>query len=139
MPLSNHDVGVWLYDATSLAEVLIVGGEGDARVSSAVGENAATLILIGQQAPVRIVGRVRGLEGEVSGFIMNALGRDASTDRATFMSFLADETAERKLKFGFRDIPVIIGNATCEETGEDEEMYAISFSYWQVDSFEISS
>jgi len=139
MPLSDHSVGVWLYDSTSGSEVLIIGGEGEARVSSAIGENAATLILINQQTPVRIVGRMRGLEGNCSGFIMNTLGRDASNDRATFLGFLEDETVPRMLKFGFRDIPVLIGNATCNETGENEEQYEISFDYWQCDNFEISS
>jgi len=139
MPLSDHSVGVWLYDADTEAEVLIVGDGRDARVSSAVGENAATLILLTSRVPVRIVGKIRGFEGSVSGFLMNALGRTSAVDRLTFLDFVAHQTVSRRLKWGFNDLPVIIGNATCHETEENEEQYEISFDFWQTGEYEFSS
>jgi hypothetical protein len=137
MPLSSHAVGIWLYDAVDFREVCILGA--DATVSSTVGENAATLILLATRVPIRIVSRVRGLEGQVSGVLMNANGRSAAADRGRFLDFLGTQTTPRRLKFGFRDIPVIIGEGVCEETPESQEIYNISFSFWQVGEYEAQS
>jgi len=136
MPLSDHSQGIWLYDGTSEVEVLIIG-DTDAAVSTVYGESSATLALLSSQAPIRIVGKMRGIEGTVTGFIMNALGRDASTDRASLISFLNDSTTARKLKFGSRDIPILIGNVKIDEWSDSEEGYAISFDFWQVGEFEL--
>jgi hypothetical protein len=123
----------------SFKEVLILGDDREAQVDTKYGENAATLMLLTTRTPVRIVGQIRGQEGTVTGTLMNALGRTAVASRNDLLSFMSNEAAVRRLKFGYSDIPVLIGNVEIQETGENERQYEVSFDFWQVGEYEVSS
>lgn len=126
--------GIWLTDPDTEMEVHIVGR---GTVSSELGETGTTFFPLGRQDPVRLLDQVRGIEGDVSGDFVTVGDRTASNERFYFEQLKGDALATRRLVFAHRNVPVVIGESEIISSADPEEHYSVSFSYWQVDEFDV--
>lgn len=131
--------GIWLVDPATGEEIVFI--DNAAQVSTVYGESSTTVVLLNSQAPVLLKGATRGLEGNVSGTLMDALGATAEDGRDTLVSFMSLMRRDpwRRLIFGWRNIPVAFGNVKIDDTAEGEESYIVSFDFLQQDEFEVSN
>lgn len=127
--------GIYLVEPETGLYVFIAGKAG---LKTAYGEAGTTFFPIGRQSPVRVTDSKRGMEGSVNGVFL-LFGSDTSEEMRENVLLMKelDTSTEFRLIWGHNNIPVIIGPLELEEIDAGEEMYNISFPFWQVRSFEI--
>lgn len=127
-------IGIWLVDATDGYEVHILGES----VSSTLGESGATFFPLSSQAPVRVTDLVRGLEGTVAGTVSTTtLGQSVATSKAALEHIKSNPGHDFRLVYGYRNIPVVIGEVEFSLLPYGTEVYDIGFEFWQVAEFDV--
>lgn len=132
--------GVWLAHADGWYFRVL----GENEVSSTMAEDGDTLKLLNRRDPVRVVSRLGGLEGQVSGPVTSTYlesSYDVDDYRDALYTIIRDYglTGDLRLIFGHRNIPVIVGNfSVAEWPNANEPVYDVSFDYWQVDEWEVA-
>jgi hypothetical protein len=143
--VATAPVGVWLcYDAgvAGTATDIVVCILGDNRIAHALAERSETFEPLNRRDAVRIVSRIGGFHGKVSGtlsggwqsFDIDDLLEDIET------VFAQHSTDTLRLVFGKRNIGVNVGNLVIDQhpgmSGEDA-MADIEFDFWQTDDFTV--
>lgn len=129
-------LGIWVTDKELGVEMRILGQQD---VAVDIGEAGATFMPIGRRDPVRIIDEVRGFEGSITGALVSAQGRTAEQEREALEALKSEPLNERRLIFAHNNIPVIIGETSLNPSPVPEEVYEISFDFWQVAEFPIRS
>lgn len=132
-------VGVWLLDPDNDIRVPILG---DNAIPQSLAETSASFAPLNRRDPVRIVSRVGGYEGNVSGTLATWGGYTASTVLAQLEDLVGQRSTDKlRLVFGIRNIPVNIGALTVSQhpsQGNDVAVFDVSFAFWQVGNFSVA-
>lgn len=143
--VSTTPSGIWLIYGTAAYtdtdyKVRLLGQE---QVASTFAEDGETFRALNRRDPIRIVSRLGGLEGSVSGLLM---AENSGETFSTYLSHLRTIigryalSEECRLVFGSRNIPVVVGNFELRERPTSDgqrQAFEVSFNYWQVAEFEV--
>lgn len=124
--------GVYLLDPAGDGYVPIAGDDGG---SWDMPEEAEVFAVLGASQVVRVVTAMRGLEGSLSGVLVDGYGglSDSEAEEA-LLAVKASPTVVRRLSAGDVNIPVIVGNVTVAPTPvtrSGQVVKDVSFSFWQ--------
>jgi hypothetical protein len=143
--VATAPVGVWLcWDAgvAGSATDLVVPILGDQRIAHALAERAETFEPLNRRDAVRIVSRVGGFRGKVSGTLSGEWQSfdidDLLEDLETIVAQHSTETL--RLVFGKRNIGVNVGGLVMDQHPAlvgDAAMADIEFEFWQTDDFTV--
>lgn len=131
-------VGIWLcYPALGIA-VPILGND---EISQALSETSASFGLLNRRDPVRVVSRVGGYEGSVSGVIAEWQGASAHAHVGSLETLFGKySTRSLRLVYGAQNMRVNVGNLSISQEpipGYEQAMFKVSFSYWQTGGFSV--
>lgn len=123
-------IGIWLvYDPAGPGEI-DVQFLGQEAMEMELTEDGTTFFPVGSDAPVRVVDRVRGYAGTVSGIIMS------KSELADLMDIKAvpPNTGDIRLIYGGYNFPVELGQVRTSEmpVASGGRVYKVSVEYWQV-------
>lgn len=97
-------------------------------------ETSAVYYPIGATAAVRITQGRRGLEGSVSGRVIDWAGTPAATWVANLLTFKAQPDLELSITLGAQALRVVIGNIVpAPLVGSNPDDRAVSFNFWSLD------
>jgi hypothetical protein len=134
--LTNRPIGIWLMAPEDEILVALYQRE-EAQMS--IGEEATTFNPSNRRDPVRIQDSVRGLEGTVSGMLIEALGGPTAQewrDALLRIKGLSPDTPVR-LALGRQNFPITVGSIEVSPDPDEEEHYAVSVGFWQSGEFEV--
>lgn len=131
--LEFKPIGVWLIETTGAREVQILGQE---NIDSKIGEIGVVYFPVGRRDPLRIIDSIRGYEGTVSGVLSEHV-QTLALNLAGIQYIKGHPTADLRLVYGHRNMPVIIAETSLELLANGPETYAISFEYYQTGEFDI--
>lgn len=124
--------GIWLVD---LERGLYACLAGDDAGSWEMVDEAATYAPIGSTESIRVVSGIRGLEGELSGLLIDGMGgRTFAQHEAALWNLKEHPTAELRLVVADVNIPVVIGDlviAPSTATRDGDVVKTVSFAFWQ--------
>jgi hypothetical protein len=143
---ATNPVAVWLiYEGdgeTALqGDALVVPMLGNESIPVALSEVAESFAPINRRDSVRIVSRIGGYDGQVSGALSRwgAYTVDTLLDRLETI-FGMHSTERLRLVFGKRNIGVNVGSLTADQEptmGGTEAIHDVSFAFWQVSGFTV--
>jgi hypothetical protein len=125
--------GIWIADISADRYVCIFG---DDPGTFAYGEDAAVYTPIGGRNSVRVVQSLRGLEGQVTGVLVDVFGRTAKDYESDLLYMKARPEAEHTLILADVAIPVVIGNIAIGPTSATQDgnvFKTASVDFWQSD------
>lgn len=130
-------IAVYLSDPDYEIGVPILG---DSEVVTSLQETAAMFEPLNRRDTVRIVSRIGGYDGSVSGTLIFWDDNRAEVWLSILENIVAARSTERlRLHFGTRNIVVNIGNLSVSQDPTqkgDATMYRVTFEFWQVGAFE---
>jgi len=131
-------VAVWLTDPDNGVDVAILG---DSDIGQQLSEISTSLAALNRRDAVRIVSRIGGYEGAVSGTIAVWQGVSSAAALASLEDiFGTRSTARLRLLFGSRNIPVNVGGLSVSQEPSQagaSALYNVSFSYWQIGGYSV--
>jgi hypothetical protein len=129
-------IGIWILapDGDLRLPLFAIGGRD--KVTTSLGEDGETFFPL-RGDPVRIVDSVRGLEGTVSGDIVQVSAIGDGVDAASARQMLLDLKAlgvgaDIRIAFGRRNFPAILGQVGVDEGVGPEETYHVTVPFWEV-------
>jgi hypothetical protein len=125
--------GIWLCDPEDGTSINLAGKEA---VGGEIGESGATYYPLSSQSPVRISDMTRGFEGTCAGSLVD-WGQDILVNKANFYTLKSRVGRTLRLVYGRKNIPVVIGASSMELLPLQEEVYQVSFEFFQTDEFDI--
>lgn len=120
--------GTWLADPDEDLFVMFRAGS----IEAANGEVAEVFTPLSRSRPTRITQSLRGLEGTLSGMLVNAVGRTIAEWEADLM--VMKSTPDRRLRLAVSDlnIPVVIGAITTLPIAHTRgEAKRVDVAFWQ--------
>lgn len=132
--LAFQPVGVFLVEEDSGTELRLLGQED---LSAVMGESGATFFPIGRRDPVRIVDSIRGFEGSWSGVVATYASVSAATALGYLYSLIEYAVAGKSMRLiaGHWNLPVRVSNFQVVQRSSGEEIYDVSFDFYQVAEF----
>ncbi|WP_166139617.1 DNRLRE domain-containing protein [Nocardioides ochotonae] len=123
--------GLWLVNTETGASVCLFGDDDG---SWSMPEESSVYTPVGGSRPIRIVSAMRGLEGNLSGDLMDGFGRTCAEWQADLMAIKGDPTAVLRLVAGDVNIPVLVGNIAMSPSPKSragQSLMSVTFDFWQ--------
>lgn len=130
--LTTSPSGLWVVDFDRGVDVTLWG---DDEGTWNMVDDAAVYTPVGSTEVVRIVNGMRGLEGTLSGLLMEGFGKTFAQMEADVYKIKARPTATVRIIAGDENFEAIIGNVRISpkpETRQGRIVKGVSFDFWQV-------
>lgn len=133
--LTPVPAGIWLANPVTGAEAVLWGQD---EGTWAYGEDSTVYLPIGASSPVRVTHSMRGLEGTLSGLLLDvdsAPDYPVETVRSALYAMKSDPSTRLRMVAGDINIPVIVHNlvvAPSPLTEPDQRLVNVSFEFEQV-------
>jgi hypothetical protein len=131
-PLTTTPSGVWVVDVESGVSVTVWG---DDEGSWTMEDDAAVYAPIGSTQVVRVVSGMRGLEGSLSGLLMEGFGKTFEQMEADAYAIKSRPSATVRVVAGDENFEALVGNVRVSPkpvTREGRVVKGVSFDFWQV-------
>jgi hypothetical protein len=129
--LTISPIGIWIANIPADLYVCINGTDA---ITAVYGEDATIFTPIGAKYVVRVVQSLRGLEGQVTGVLIDRFGVTAKQYEATLLGMKAKPDADYTLILADVAIPVVIGNVSIAPTAltrGGSVVKTVSVDFWQ--------
>lgn len=123
--------GIWLLDLSNEDSAVIFGNDAGTWTMT---DQAASYTPVGGNRTIRVVTGMRGLEGNITGQLVDTWGYTAKGVESVLLGFKERPTRPYQLVAGDISIPVILGDLTVfptPSTSGQDILKGVSFDYWQ--------
>lgn len=124
--------GIWLRDVDRGVDVTLWGDDEGTWKQE---DDASVYAPVGSTRVVRIVSGMRGLEGSLTGYLMEGFGKTFAEQEADLLAIKEQPSNVVQLVAGDQSFRALVGNITISPTPKTRAgqiVKAVSFDFWQV-------
>jgi hypothetical protein len=124
--------GIWLRDVDRGVDVTLWGNDEGTWTQE---DDASVYAPVGSTRVVRIVSGMRGIEGSLTGYLMEGFGKTFAEQEADLIAIKEQPANVVQLVAGDQSFQALIGNLTISPTPKTRAgqiVKAVSFDFWQV-------